>query len=99
MKKRPQPVSINILGKEYKIACEESEKEALIESAKELDQQMRKIRDSGKVASHDRIAVMAALNLTHELRQNTQATTSPVNSINSTLIKLRQKIENALENS
>ncbi len=99
MKKRPQPVSINILGKEYKIACEESEKEALIESAKELDQQMRKIRDSGKVASHDRIAVMAALNLTHELRQNTQTTTSPVNSINSTLIKLRQKIENALENS
>ena len=53
-------VSVSILGKEYKIACEESEQEGLISSARKLDQQMREIRDTGKVSVADRIAVLAA---------------------------------------
>lgn len=66
------PVSVNILGKEYKIICAASEQEDLIASAQELDHQMRKIRLSGKVASAERVAVLAALNLSVELQQSTQ---------------------------
>ena len=65
-----QPVLIKILGKDYKIACSEDEQESLLRSAQALDDQMRTIRDSGKVSGADRIAVMAALNLTHELRHH-----------------------------
>ncbi len=97
MNKRPQPVSITILGKEYKIACDDNEKEALLESAQDLDKQMREIRDSGKVNGPDRIAVMAALNLTHELRQIQERKNNPTGNLANRLINLRHKIENVLE--
>ncbi len=102
MSKRMRAVPVSILGKEYKIACEEEEVEALLESAKDLDQQMRRIRDSGKVASADRIAVMAALNLTHELRQTRTAQENSLHAsvpdgFTQTLAKLRKRIENILE--
>jgi cell division protein ZapA len=67
MNKKPQPVSLTIMGKEYRIACDPEEQDALIHSAQQLDVQMRKMRDSGKINGPDRIAVMAALNLAHEL--------------------------------
>lgn len=91
------PVSITILGKDYRIACTEDEKETLLIAAHELDSQMRKIRDSGKVHGADRIAVMAALNLTHELRQVQSQNNSPSDYIAGQLANLRHKIENVLE--
>lgn len=96
MRKTVQPVSLNILDKEYKIACAADEKEALINSARELDKQMRKIRDTGKVSSTDRIAVLAALNLAHD-----SVTTNKNDNIDigARLAELRSKIENVLENS
>ena len=99
MTKRPQPVVVTILGKEYKIVCEDDEKEALIRSAQDLDRQMRAIRDTGKVTSPDRIAVMAALNLSHELRQAQNMSQRPTQTLANKLTKLRHKIENVLENS
>ena len=68
MNKKPQPVCLVIMGKEYRIACDPEEQDDLIHSARQLDAQMRRMRDSGKIAGADRIAVMAALNLTHELQ-------------------------------
>jgi cell division protein ZapA len=86
------------MGKEYKIVCDEEEQDDLIQSAQQLDVQMRKMRDSGKIAGPDRIAVMAALNLAHELQvmknQNTQLT----QKLSESLAKLSSKIENVLEN-
>ncbi|MCK5121331.1 MAG: cell division protein ZapA [Methylococcales bacterium] len=93
-----QPVLIKILGKDYKIACSEDEQESLLRSAQALDDQMRTIRDSGKVSGADRIAVMAALNLTHELRHSSNKGTEPKENISSHLANLRHKIENVLEN-
>lgn len=93
------PVSINILGKDYRVACTEEEKETLARSAKELDKQMREIRDSGKVNGADRIAVMAALNLTHELRQMQNQNVSPNEFVSNQLINLRHKIDKVLENN
>jgi cell division protein ZapA len=91
------PVSIKILGKEYRIACSEDEQETLLLAANELDGHMRDIRDSGTVNGTDRIAVMAALNLTHELHQAKKTNTSPTSFVSNQLANLRHKIENVLE--
>jgi cell division protein ZapA len=93
MSRPTQAVSLNILGKEYKIACAPEEQAGLINTAEELDKQMRKIRDTGKVAGADRIAVLAALNLASTIKGSTNDL-----DICTRLIDLRQKIENVLEN-
>lgn len=61
------PVTVRILDKEYQVACSENERQALLESAELLNSKMREIRAAGKVVGLDRIAVMAALNLSHEV--------------------------------
>jgi cell division protein ZapA len=70
MSERHTTVSVKILDKEYQIACPDDEVEALTASARYLDNQMAVIRDTGKVFGLDRIAVIAALNITNELLSN-----------------------------
>ena len=60
-------VDVNIMGREFKVSCSEDEREGLITSVNYLDKKMREIRDTGKVIGVERIAIMAALNLAHEL--------------------------------
>jgi cell division protein ZapA len=60
-------VTVRILDKDYVVACPPDERQALLESVEVLNTKMREIRDSGKVVGLDRVAVMAALNLTHEM--------------------------------
>ena len=59
-------IEITVLGRSYKIACEEGEREALLEAVAYLDGKMAAIKNAGKVNGADRIAVMAALNIAHE---------------------------------
>jgi cell division protein ZapA len=98
MSKNQQPVSLTIMGKEYKIACTPDEQNDLIQSAAQLDAQMRKMRDSGRVAGADRIAVMAALNLAHELQLMKNQNTMLNQTLSECLAKMTHKIENVLEN-
>ncbi|MFP4155757.1 MAG: cell division protein ZapA [Halothiobacillaceae bacterium] len=60
-------VNITILDKEYRIACPPEEREVLHRTAQYLDERMREIRAARRVIGADRIAVLAALNITHEL--------------------------------
>ncbi len=62
-----ETVSVHILGKDYQVACPKEEREPLIAAAAELDRRMKVIRQSGSVIGVERIAVMAALNLAHEV--------------------------------
>ena len=64
---QPNTVTVHILDKEYCIACPADERANLESAARYLDGKMREIRSSGKVIGADRIAVMAALNITHDL--------------------------------
>ncbi|EGW22966.1 MULTISPECIES: cell division protein ZapA [Methylobacter] len=98
MNKKLQPVSLTIMGKEYKIACALDEQGDLIQSAQQLDTQMRQMRDSGKVAGADRIAVMAALNLAHELQLMKSQNAMLNQTLSECLAKMAHKIENVLEN-
>jgi cell division protein ZapA len=86
------------MGKEYKIACEPEERDNLIRSAQEIDEQMRKIRDSGKIVGPDRIAVMTALNLAHELRAMKNQNAILTRSLNECMGNMLHKIEKVLEN-
>ena len=95
---KPQPVSLMIMGKEYRIACDPEEQDDLIHSARQLDVQMRKMRDSGKITGPDRIAVMAALNLAHELQLMKTQNAVLNQRLSECLTKLSHKIENVLEN-
>ncbi len=63
----PRTIEISILGRSYKVACARDEESALIAAADYLDEKMREIRDSGKVIGAERIAIMAGLNLAHDL--------------------------------
>ncbi|CAA6823513.1 MAG: Cell division protein ZapA [uncultured Thiotrichaceae bacterium] len=60
-------MKVSIFGREYPVSCPAGEENALLHSAKFVDTEMRKVRESGKVIGSDRIAVMVSLNIAHEL--------------------------------
>ena len=60
-------LDVALLGRDYKVACKEGERAELVDAVALLDRRMREIRDAGKIAGIERVAVMAALNLAHEL--------------------------------
>jgi cell division protein ZapA len=77
MDDRSLTLEVSILGRDYRVACRESERAELLQAVAFLDKRMREIRDAGKVAGSERIAVMAALNMAHELlgaRNSAQST-------------------------
>lgn len=75
---RTPTVTVEILDKQYQVACQPEQELELIAAAKKLDQQMRDIRATGKVIGLERVAIMAALNLSHEVI-NLQEGKSPQN--------------------
>lgn len=89
-----QTVTVNILDKDYQIACPPEERDALHFAAKELDARMRGIRSSGNVIGLERIAIMTALNLCYEL-QKANKTTSPGNDED--LQRMLKKLDEALQ--
>ncbi len=69
MSTKPKTLDVTIMGRSYKVACVDDEREGLLAAVSHLDEKMNEIKTSGKVASAERIAVMAALNIAHELLQ------------------------------
>jgi len=67
MSAKPKTIDVSIMGRTYKVACAENERDALLAAVEYLDGKMSEIKKAGKVASAERIAVMAALNISHEL--------------------------------
>ena len=59
-------LDVTIMGREFRVSCPETERKSLLEAASYLDRKMREIRDAGKVIGVERIAIMAALNITHD---------------------------------
>ena len=88
-------VSVRILEKEYQVACLPEERSELLDSAEFLNGKMKDIRDAGNIVGLDRIAVMAALNLAHELlkRNRNEAIESEVIE---RVRQVRERVESAL---
>lgn len=90
-------VTVKILEKEYQVACPEEQEAELVVSAKYLDKQMRDIRGSGKVIGLERIAVMAALNISHELLQSSeQGSAEEALPAVDSVSRLNRKLDDAL---
>ncbi len=66
---RSEPVTVRILDREYTVGVSEAERSSLTSAARLLDLRMREIRGSNKMVAPDRLAVLTALNLAHELQQ------------------------------
>jgi cell division protein ZapA len=96
---KPKPITINILGEEYMISCEPGEEDALRDSAAFLDSRMKEIRASGKVMSNERIAVMAALNLSHEVLALREQASASGDQLMRKINALRDKVELALNDT
>jgi len=91
------PVSVNILGKEYQVACPDEEKDALIASAQMLHNNMEQIRSTGKIVGLDRIAVMAALNLAHDLISLQNSDDGGMEDVNKSILQMKDKVSLFLE--
>ncbi|MCY4427287.1 MAG: cell division protein ZapA [Halieaceae bacterium] len=94
----PNTVTVNILGREYQVACPAEQEPELTAAASYLDRQMLNIRDQGKVVGLERIAVMAALNVCHELlRAPAQSSSTTTNEDSCAAVEqLTRKLETAL---
>jgi cell division protein ZapA len=69
MSQSPEPVSVTILDKKYQFACAPDQRDDLVEAARQLDERMSEIKDSGRLMSLERIALQAALNFSAELME------------------------------
>ena len=90
------PVVIQILDKDYTVACPPEEKEGLLESAELLNQRMREVRDSGKVMGAERMAVMTALNIIHEFTRERLERDRVLSDTDAAIRALEGKLANAV---
>lgn len=90
------PIIVQILDKDYRVACQDGQQDSLLASARFLDQKMREIRSGGRVIGTDRIAVMTALNLAHELLEFQRERDQLGESFGRRIKALREKVEVAL---
>ena len=67
MKSDGRGIEVTVLDRKLRIACKEEEQPGLLKAVQYLDAKMREIRDSGKVIGGERVAILAALNIAHEL--------------------------------
>lgn len=92
----PTAVQVRILDKEYQVNCPPSDQEALMKSARYLDENMRKIKGRGNIHGAEKIAVMAALNITHDMLRKNKLI-NETRQITSKQVKtLEDKIDDAL---
>ena len=74
---RTVTLDVSLLGRDFKVACKEAERAELTDAVALLDRRMREIREGGKIAGAERIAVMAALNLAHDLLRERKSPRAP----------------------
>jgi cell division protein ZapA len=85
-------MTVKLLDKEFIVACPDDEREALVDAARFLDRKMREVRDGGRVIGMERIAVITALNLAHELLERRRETLAAGEGVQ----RISSKIELAL---
>ena len=88
-------LTIKVLEKEYRVACPAEEKASLNASATILNEKLMQIKSKGSVISTERIAVMAALNMSHEIL-NGQSLVDEHDSLNNRIDSLSERIDNSM---
>ena len=99
MSDQPSTVQVKILDKEYQVNCPPSDQEALLKSARYLDENMRRIKGRGNIHGAEKIAVMAALNITHDMLRKNRLINETRHVTSQQVKGLADKIDQALANS
>jgi cell division protein ZapA len=94
-----EPVSVHLLDREYTVGVEPEERSSLMAAAKLLDSKMREVRGSNRMAAVDRVAVLAALNLAHELQQLRDERHTRERELSRALDELHRKLDGVLDTS
>jgi cell division protein ZapA len=89
-------VNVSILDREYPIGCRPEEREGLIEAARYLDGKMREVRGGNRLLATDRVAILAALNIAHELLVLRSASQGNDKAIADEVMAMRAKLTDAL---
>jgi cell division protein ZapA len=97
MSSTSEVVSIRLLDREYTVGCEPGERESLLAAAKLLDGKMREIRGNNRMAALDRVAVLAALNLAHDLQQLRDEHVSRDRELSRTLNDLHRRLDDLFD--
>jgi len=99
MSEQSTSVQVKIMDKEYQVNCPPSDQEALIKSARYLDENMRKIKDRGNIHGVEKIAVMAALNITHDMLRKNKLINETRHSTAQQVQGIETKIDSAIAHS
>lgn len=91
-----EAVSIRILDREYTVGVAPEERDSLVAAARLLEQKMREVRGANRMAAVDRVAVLAALNLAHELQQLRDEQSGRGDEVARALAALQRKLDDAL---
>jgi cell division protein ZapA len=89
-------VDVELLGRTYRVACKDGERESLMQAVAYLDGKMNEIKVAGKVTGGERIAVMAALNIAHELLSTKLGDGHDVGQVKRRIAALEGKLDAAL---
>ena len=92
---KAEPLTVKIKEKEYRIACPEEEKDNLKASADLLNEKLNEIKQQGSVIGTERIAIMAALNMSHEILHN-KAIVEEHDDMNERIDNLSERISDSM---
>lgn len=92
-----EAVSVRILDREYTVGVEPEERDSLMSAARLLEQRMRDVRGANRMAAIDRVAVLAALNLAHELQQLRDGNARRDRELARTLDTLQRKLDQMVD--
>ena len=92
-----EPVALRLLDREFLIACAPEDREGLLEAATFLDRKMRELRANARTPGFDRLAVLAAISVTHEYLALRKQHDGADRSVTDGLAALRRKLEAALD--
>lgn len=97
MNNQNEVVNVRILDREYTVGVEAQQRDGLLAAARLLDRRMRDIRGANKLVAIDRIAVLAALNLAHELQQTADQNQRRERELSQTLDALQRRLDQLAE--
>lgn len=94
-----EPVTVRILDREYTVGVSEDERAGLASAARMLDARMRELRGGNKMVTPDRLAVLTALNLAHELQQQSAKPATPGRAALALIDEANRKLDALLAQS
>jgi cell division protein ZapA len=96
MSEKAKPLEVTIMGRNYRVACAEDEREALLAAVAYVDRKMTEIKALKKIAGTERIAVMAALNIANELLSIRLGTGFDIAELKRRINSVQSKLDQAL---